>query len=135
MSAAMTARSTSHTEGVDRVRALQRVLYRSAKQHPERGGLACAIGAENPVNRALRHRNVPAVHRARAVKAFDQPARFDSKGARIKGKRGGTGLEIARQCVIAYRHIHRLNRLAVRIKREPFRIWLMPRQHLTLPRE
>jgi RNA-directed DNA polymerase len=36
VSAAMTARSTSHTEGVDRVRALQRVLYRSAKQHPER---------------------------------------------------------------------------------------------------
>jgi RNA-directed DNA polymerase len=36
MSAGTTARSVSRAEGVDRVRALQRVLYRSAKQHPER---------------------------------------------------------------------------------------------------
>ena len=36
MSAVLTARSTSRTEGVERVRALQRVLYRCAKQQPER---------------------------------------------------------------------------------------------------
>lgn len=36
MSAETKARSVSRAEGVDRVRALQRVLYRSAKQEPER---------------------------------------------------------------------------------------------------
>lgn len=36
MSAEYSARSVSRTEGVDRVRALQRVLYRSAKQEPDR---------------------------------------------------------------------------------------------------
>jgi len=36
MSADTTARTVSHTEGVDSVRALQRVLYRSAKQNPDR---------------------------------------------------------------------------------------------------
>jgi RNA-directed DNA polymerase len=36
VSAAMSARSTAHAEGVDRTRALQRVLYRSAKQDPQR---------------------------------------------------------------------------------------------------
>ena len=36
MSAERSARSVSHAEGVDKVRALQRVLYRSAKQHPKR---------------------------------------------------------------------------------------------------
>ena len=36
MSAERSARSVSHTEGVDTVRALQRVLYRSAKQDPVR---------------------------------------------------------------------------------------------------
>jgi RNA-directed DNA polymerase len=36
MSAERSARSVSHAEGVDPVRALQRVLYRSAKQHPTR---------------------------------------------------------------------------------------------------
>ena len=36
MSAVATARSTRRTEGVDAVRALQRVLYRCAKQQPER---------------------------------------------------------------------------------------------------
>ena len=36
MSAEHSARSVSKTEGVDKVRALQRVLYRSAKQEPHR---------------------------------------------------------------------------------------------------
>ena len=36
MSAEHSARSVSHAEGVDPVRALQRVLYRSAKQNPTR---------------------------------------------------------------------------------------------------
>ena len=36
MSAERSARSVSHTEGVDKVRALQRVLYRSVKQDPQR---------------------------------------------------------------------------------------------------
>lgn len=36
MSAETSARSVSRTEGVDQVRALQRVLYRSAKQDPRR---------------------------------------------------------------------------------------------------
>ena len=36
MSAEQSARSVSHAEGVDPVRALQRVLYRSAKQEPTR---------------------------------------------------------------------------------------------------
>jgi RNA-directed DNA polymerase len=36
VSAAVSARSTRHTDGVDAVRALQRVLYRCAKQQPER---------------------------------------------------------------------------------------------------
>lgn len=36
MSAETSARSVSHAEGVDKVRALQRVLYRSAKQDPTR---------------------------------------------------------------------------------------------------
>ena len=36
MSADVSARSVSRTEGVDKVRALQRVLYRSAKHDPER---------------------------------------------------------------------------------------------------
>jgi RNA-directed DNA polymerase len=36
MSAERSARSVSHAEGVDKVRALQRVLYRSAKQEPHR---------------------------------------------------------------------------------------------------
>jgi RNA-directed DNA polymerase len=36
VSAVATARSTRRTEGVDAVRALQRVLYRCAKQQPER---------------------------------------------------------------------------------------------------
>jgi RNA-directed DNA polymerase len=36
MSAERSARSVSHAEGVDAVRALQRVLYRSAKQDPDR---------------------------------------------------------------------------------------------------
>jgi RNA-directed DNA polymerase len=36
MSAEQSARSVRHTEGVDAVRALQRVLYRSAKQDPSR---------------------------------------------------------------------------------------------------
>ena len=36
MSAAMSARSVRQAEGLDTVRALQRVLYRSAKQDPER---------------------------------------------------------------------------------------------------
>ena len=36
MSADRTARSVSHAEGVDKVRALQRVLYRSATQDPTR---------------------------------------------------------------------------------------------------
>ncbi len=36
MSAELSARSVSHAEGVDPVRALQRVLYRSAKQNPTR---------------------------------------------------------------------------------------------------
>ena len=36
MSADLSARSVSHAEGVDAVRALQRVLYRSAKQNPTR---------------------------------------------------------------------------------------------------
>jgi RNA-directed DNA polymerase len=33
---AVSARSVSRTAGVDRVRALQRVLYRCAKQDPDR---------------------------------------------------------------------------------------------------
>ena len=37
MSAEQSARSVSHAEGVDPVRALQRVLYRSAKQDPTDG--------------------------------------------------------------------------------------------------
>jgi len=36
MNAEHSARSISQTEGVDKVRALQRVLYRSAKQEPHR---------------------------------------------------------------------------------------------------
>ena len=36
MSAEKSARAVSHAEGVDKVRALQRVLYRSAKQDPDR---------------------------------------------------------------------------------------------------
>ena len=36
MSAERSARSVSATEQVDKVRALQRVLYRSAKQDPQR---------------------------------------------------------------------------------------------------
>jgi hypothetical protein len=36
MSADTSARSVRHTEGVDKVRAFQRVLYRSAKQDPAR---------------------------------------------------------------------------------------------------
>jgi RNA-directed DNA polymerase len=36
MSADRSARTVSHAEGVDKVRALQRVLYRSAKQNPAR---------------------------------------------------------------------------------------------------
>ena len=36
MSAEHSARSVSRTEGVDKVRALQRLLYRSAKQDPTR---------------------------------------------------------------------------------------------------
>ena len=36
MSAERSARSVSHTDGVDKVRALQRVLYRSAKHDPQR---------------------------------------------------------------------------------------------------
>ena len=36
MSAETSARTVSHAEGVDKVRALQRVLYRSAKQDPAR---------------------------------------------------------------------------------------------------
>ncbi len=36
MSAEHSARSVSHAEGVDPVRALQRVLYRSAKLEPTR---------------------------------------------------------------------------------------------------
>ncbi len=36
MSAAVSARSVSHATGVDRVRALQRVLYRCAKQDEDR---------------------------------------------------------------------------------------------------
>src|SRR5688500_1971065 len=36
MSAEFSARSVSETDKVDRVRALQRVLYRSAKQEPNR---------------------------------------------------------------------------------------------------
>jgi group II intron reverse transcriptase/maturase len=36
VSADLSARSTRRTEGVDKVRALQRVLYRCAKQQPER---------------------------------------------------------------------------------------------------
>ena len=36
MSADVSARSVSQAEGVDPVRALQRVLYRSAKQDPDR---------------------------------------------------------------------------------------------------
>src|SRR3954470_8002162 len=36
MSAAMSARSVRQADGLDPVRALQRVLYRSAKQDPER---------------------------------------------------------------------------------------------------
>src|SRR6266511_680402 len=36
MSAERSARSVSHADGVDKVRALQRVLYRSAKQDPQR---------------------------------------------------------------------------------------------------
>jgi RNA-directed DNA polymerase len=36
MSAERSARSVSETDKVDKVRALQRVLYRSAKQEPDR---------------------------------------------------------------------------------------------------
>jgi len=36
MSAASSASSVRRADGPDRVRALQRVLYRSAKQNPER---------------------------------------------------------------------------------------------------
>lgn len=36
MSAESSARTVSETQGVDKVRALQRVLYRSAKQEPHR---------------------------------------------------------------------------------------------------
>ena len=36
MSADTTARSVRHADGVDQTRALQRVLYRSAKQNPKR---------------------------------------------------------------------------------------------------
>ena len=36
MSAAVSARTVRRAEGLDPVRALQRVLYRSAKQDPER---------------------------------------------------------------------------------------------------
>jgi hypothetical protein len=36
MSAELSARAISETEKVDKVRALQRVLYRSAKQDPTR---------------------------------------------------------------------------------------------------
>ena len=36
MSARMRARSTAKADGLDRSRALQRVLYRSAKQQPDR---------------------------------------------------------------------------------------------------
>ena len=44
MSAESKARSISRTEGLDRVRALQRVLYRSAKQE-----VVCACSAMNDV--------------------------------------------------------------------------------------
>ncbi len=53
----------------------------NAQQHPQRGGLASAVGAEDTVNRALGHGDVDAIDRSDTVEPFDQPFRLDSKGA------------------------------------------------------
>ena len=59
--------------------ALALVGLDDAEQHPQRGGLARAVRAEDAVDRALGHREVDAVDRERAVEALDQPARLDGE--------------------------------------------------------
>jgi hypothetical protein len=49
---AVSARSVSHTLGVDRVRALQRVLYRCAKQDRDRRFHALYVAARNSIDPA-----------------------------------------------------------------------------------
>ena len=80
----------------------------NAEQHPQGRGLARAVRAENAVDRAFGNGNIHPVDRARAVKAFDQPPRFDGQGARVSGNGGEACRVIARRWVIAYRHIHSL---------------------------
>ena len=80
-----------------------------AEQHPQRRGFPCAVGAENAVDRTLGDGNVHPVHRARAVKALDQPAGLDRQRARIGGNGAEAITAIARQALFAYRHVHGLS--------------------------
>ena len=54
-----------------------------AQQHPQRGGLARAVGAENAVDRAFGHGQVDPVDRQRPVEPLDQPARLDRQRAGV----------------------------------------------------
>ena len=68
--------------GVAEHASLARVGLDDADQHPERGGLAGAVGAEDAVDRALGHREVDPVDRERAVEPLDEAARLDGEIAR-----------------------------------------------------
>ena len=69
MSVEQSARSVSHAEGVDKVRAFQRVLYRSAKQDPRRrfhalvsaAGIPQVVGCGAGVIPQVSRRSYPAV--------------------------------------------------------------------------
>src|SRR5262245_2067433 len=50
-----------------------------AGQQVERGGLARAVGADEPEDLALGHRQVEAAHRLDAAEALGQPARLEQR--------------------------------------------------------
>ena len=57
-----------------------------AQQHPQCRRLACAVGAQNAVDRAFGHGNIHPVDSQRVVEALDQSARLDSERTMAVGR-------------------------------------------------
>jgi hypothetical protein len=68
------------TQGAEHA-AIALVGVDDPQQHAQRRGLARAVGPEHAVDRALRHRQVDAVHRGEPVEPFHQPAGLDCERA------------------------------------------------------
>ena len=99
MSAERSARSVSETDGVDQVRALQRVLYRSAKQDPD-----TTVPRSLRQGRPQRH-DVEGVGRRGHQPGRSRRRRRDHRRDRGRGRRGGAGVPRRTRRGVAGRYV------------------------------